>query len=164
MISGAGRLDFDGYRPFTFWRVELRSLLTKLNQTIGKRYAVSLVVNVEVFDQERKRCLPLLQTGFAGFDTDKPYQTWADSSPHRYVVDGEMQTVPHDRCPRCWEAWDFKFKHPSCQHCGATMGKEVKLLLDTDNCPFCEAGKVSVANPVCGNCGYKVDPNAVVWG
>jgi len=75
-----------------------------------------------------------------------------------------MLVVPHDRCPRCWEIWDFKFKHESCTHCGATLGEEVKLLLDTDVCPNCEEGTVSITNPECGKCGCRVDPSKVTWG
>lgn len=143
---------------------KLRVLLTELNKVIGDRYVVSLDAKVEVFDRDEQRSMPLLQTGLSGFDGEKPYQTWADSTPQRYIVDGEMSVVPHDRCPKCWEVWDFKFKHPTCEHCGATMGKEVKLLLDTDLCPFCGKGKVSLDKPVCDQCGFKVDPEAVVWG
>lgn len=143
---------------------DLRALLAKLNQVVGSRYAISLVMNVDVFDRDRERCFPLLQTGMSGFDGDKPYQTWGDSTPQRYIVGGEMLVVPHDRCPQCWEVWGFKFKNPSCAHCGAAMGKEVKLLLDTDVCPWCEEGKISMKNPICDKCGHEVDPEMVVWG
>ena len=44
------------------------------------------------------------------------------------------------------------------------MGREVKLLLDTDVCPFCEEGKVSLTAPVCDKCGQRIDPGIVVWG
>jgi hypothetical protein len=143
---------------------ELRTRLTQRGNAIGSRYAVSLDVSVGVFDREQERSLPLLQTGLAGFEKEKPYQTWGDSTPQRYVVGGQMLIVPHDRCPKCWEVWDFKFKHPTCGHCGATMGEEVKLLLDNDVCPFCEKGKVSMSMPICDQCGYHVDPDTVTWG
>jgi len=142
----------------------LRSLLTKLQEAIGSRYLVGLRLDVDVFDTEKDRCLPLLQTGMSGFGNDKPYQTWGDSTPQRYIVGGEVLVVPHDRCPQCWEGWDFKFDHPSCSHCGATLGRDVKLLLDTDVCPFCEDGKVSMSDPICSKCGHQVDPDTVVWG
>lgn len=142
----------------------VRNLLTKLNKAIGKRYAVSFDVNIEVFDREKERCLPLMQTGLSGFEDNNPYQTWGDSTPQRYVVVGEIVVVPHDRCPQCWEIWDFKFKHPACNHCGATMGNEVKLMLDNDTCPFCDKGNVSMSNPTCDQCGHTVDTNTVVWG
>ena len=43
------------------------------------------------------------------------------------------------------------------------MGREVKLLLDTDVRPFCEERKVSLTAPVCDKCGQRIDPNVVVW-
>ena len=66
--------------------------------------------------------------------------------------------------PSVTALWDFKLNHPSCSECGATMGREVKLLLDTDVCPFCEEGKVSLTVPVCAKCGQRIDPGIVVWG
>lgn len=143
---------------------KLRNLFTELDKALGSHGVASLAVNVEVFDREKEHCLPLLQTGMSGFDDDKPYQVWGDSVPQRYIVGGEMQVVLHDRCPLCWEEWDFKFKHQSCAHCGAILGKDFKLLLDRDVCPFCLKGGVSVSNPVCDRCGCKVDPQFVVWG
>jgi hypothetical protein len=66
--------------------------------------------------------------------------------------------VPHDRCPHCWQVWDFKLHNNStCQHCGLMMGDKCKLLLDTDECPSCNEGKVTVDKPVCDKCGYEVD-------
>ena len=108
-----------------------RKLLAGLNTEIGSRYAISLSVTVDVFDREKERCLPLLQTGLSGFEGDEPYHTTGDSTPQKYVADGEIQIVPHDRCPKCWGSWNFKFKNRSCRECGATLGKNVKVLLDT---------------------------------
>ena len=113
----------------------LRNLLIEMNKALGERYSIGLAVHVEMFDREKDRCLPLLQTGLAGFSEGEPYKTWADSTAHKYVTDDGVQIVPHDYCPTCWEVWDLKFQKPSCSHCGATMGNEVKILLDTDVCP-----------------------------
>ena len=141
----------------------IRSLLTKLNDAIGKRYAVSFDVNIEVFDQEKERSLPLIQTGLSGFEDGELYQTWGDSTPQQYLVGGKVVVVPHDFCPQCWNGWDFKPKHPTCGHCGATMGKDVKLIVSKNACPFCEEGTISPSNPVCDKCGSEVDPNTAVW-
>jgi Double zinc ribbon len=143
---------------------KLRKLLTELNKALGSRYLVELHLNVDVYDTEKERGLPVLQTGLAGFDEGKPFPVSNDSTPQRYIVDGEMRIVPHDRCPRCWREWDFKFQHPTCFHCGASLGKEVRILLDTDVCPNCEQGKVSMSQPRCNNCGYEVDLSRVTWG
>jgi hypothetical protein len=142
----------------------VRLTLARLSETVGSRYSVNLNMCVEVFDAERPHALPLLTTGLSTSKGEPPHKTYGDSTPQKYVVDGEMQVVPHDRCPMCYGLWDFKLDHPSCSECGATMGREVKLLLDTDVCPFCEDGKVSLSAPVCVKCGQRIDPGVVVWG
>jgi hypothetical protein len=142
----------------------LRQALLQLGQALGDRYIVSLDVSVQVCDQDGERALPLLTTGLAVSAGQEPYRTWGDSSPQRYIVDGQIQVVPHDRCPKCWEVWDFKFKNRSCSECGLTLGEDCKILLDTDVCPHCEKGKVSLSKPTCDQCGYKVDLSAVTWG
>lgn len=142
----------------------VRLLLARLSETIGPRYSVNLNVSVDVFDTERLHALPLLTTGFSTSEGKSPFRTYGDSTPQRYVVDGEIQVVPHDHCPKCYGLWDFKLKNPSCSECGATMGREVKLLLDNDICPFCEEGTVSPTVPECAKCGQRIDPGVVVWG
>ncbi len=142
----------------------VRLLLARLSEIVGSRYSVNLSVPVDVFDAERSNALPLLTLGLSISTGKPPYKTYGDSTPQKYVVNGEIQVVPHDRCPKCYGMWDFKFKNPKCSVCGATMGQEVQLLLDTDVCPWCEEGKVSLSAPVCDKCGHRIDPSAVVWG
>jgi hypothetical protein len=144
--------------------VPLRDALAALGKELGSRYSVALECTASVFDGERERGLRMLTTGLATSDEGDPYRTWGDSTAARYVVDGEIQVVPHDCCPKCWETWDFKIKKRSCQNCGATLGENVKILLDTDVCPSCEEGKVSMATPTCDKCGFEVDSELVVWG
>jgi uncharacterized protein (UPF0212 family) len=67
------------------------------------------------------------------------------------------------RC-RCRKTGCFNLNHPSRSGCGVTLGREVKRLLDTDVCPFCAEGKVSMTVPVCPKCGQRIDPAVVVWG
>ena len=143
---------------------KLRNLLMQMGKALGNRYSVTFDFRVEVFDGEKERNLPLLSMGLSAMEGREPFSVTGDSSPHRYVVEGEIQVVPHDRCPKCWGEWDFKFKFPTCEQCGASMGKEVKLLLDSDECPFCGDGTVTVSKPVCDKCGFEVDPATVVWG
>ena len=142
----------------------VRLALARLSQTVGPRYSMNLNVCVDVFDAERSGALPLLNVGLSTSKGKPPYKTYGDSTPQKYVVNGEIHVVPHDRCPKCYGMWDFKLKHPSCSECGATIGREVKLLLDTDVCPFCEEGTVSLTRPVCEKCGQQIDPGTVVWG
>ena len=142
----------------------LRLALARLSEAVGPRYSVNLNVSVDVFDAERSNPLPLLTLGLSTSKGETPFKTYGDSTPQKYVVNGEIQVVPHDRCPHCYGVWDFKLNHPSCSECGATMGQEVKLLLDTDVCPFCEEGKVSMSAPTCDKCSHRIDPGVVVWG
>jgi hypothetical protein len=143
---------------------DLRRLLEELGKTLGKGYSVSVNLIVDVFDQGRERSLPLLTTGLATSEGQEPYRTWGDSSPQRYVVEEGIRVVPHDRCPRCWKEWDFKFLQPTCPHCGTTLGKDCRVLLDTDECPNCQEGRVTVSDPRCHECGFVVEPNRVIWG
>jgi hypothetical protein len=142
----------------------LRQALNRLGEALGDRYSIALDVSVQVFDRDREQVLPMLTTGLSTSAGQEPYRTRGDSSPQRYIVDGQIQIVPHDRCPNCWEVWDFKFDNRSCPHCGTTLGEHCKVLLDADVCPYCENGKVSLSKPTCDQCGYKVDLNVVTWG
>jgi hypothetical protein len=142
----------------------LRQALEELGKVVGPRYSANLSVILDVFDREREKAMPLLNTGFSTNEDGPPFQTWGDSTPQRYVVGGEIQVVPHDHCPKCWEIWDFKFDQQTCQNCGTTLGDDCKVLLDSDVCPQCEKGKVSITQPICDKCGYKVDLTLVTWG
>lgn len=142
----------------------LRQVLEQLGKAIGPRYSANLTVTLDVFDRERKKAISLLNTGLSTTDDGPPYRTWGDASFQRYLVSGEIQIVPHDHCPKCWELWESKFEHRSCPHCGTTLGQDCKVLLDSDVCPHCEQGKVSMKKPVCDQCGFKVDLNLVAWG
>ena len=83
---------------------------------------------------------------------------------HRYVAGGEICEVPHDRCPQCWGSWDYKHERPSCPQCGIQMGSDVRLLLDSDVCPYCDRGRITSDNLTCGECGFTIDPRYVTWG
>ena len=143
---------------------DLRQSLAKLSKALGARYSVGITALLEVFDHQQERNLPLLNTGLSTTDGGEPFRTWGDSSPQRYIVDGQIQVVPHDRCPKCWNDWDFKTNNRSCPHCDTTLGGNCKILLDTDTCPHCENGKMSMSHPKCEQCGFEVDPSLVVWG
>lgn len=142
----------------------IRGMLSDLSKSLGGRYGVNLNCVLDVFDRERQVAMPLVNTGLSTTEDGGVYRTWNDSSPQRYVVDGEIRVVPHDRCPKCWGEWDFKWEHRSCPNCGATLGKDCKILLDSDMCPHCEKGKVSMDQPHCDRCGFEIDTSVVAWG
>jgi hypothetical protein len=143
---------------------QLRPELIEITKLLGDRYSLTLAVNLEIFDREREQALPVLKMGLAAAEGQEPYKATGDSTAQKYIVDGHMQIVPHDYCPRCWATWDFKLENQKCRWCGAILGKDVKILLDSDLCPHCERGKVTACSPQCGECGYEVDLNVVTWG
>jgi Zn-finger nucleic acid-binding protein len=142
----------------------LRSALAVLSKALGERYSVILDCNIAIFDNHEERTLTMLQTGLSTSNGGEPSRIWGDSSPQKYVVDGEIQVVPHDHCPKCWGTWDFKFEHRTCPECGATLGEDIRVLLDTDVCPSCEEGSVSMASPHCNKCGFEADQKTIAWG
>lgn len=93
---------------------DVRDALQRLGEALGPRYFAAMKVTVEVFESEASRTMPLLTTGCSTSDAKPPYRIWEDSSSQRYVVNGEIQVVPNDRCPKCWESWMFTFEHRSC--------------------------------------------------
>jgi hypothetical protein len=143
---------------------KLRTVLIELTKKLGDRYSFSLAVNLEIYDPEREEVLPVLKMGLAGSESVEPYKATGDSSTQKYVVDGNMQIVPNDYCPKCWGIWDFKPDNRECRTCGAILGEDVKILLDSDICPHCEKGTVTVSSPMCGDCGHEVDLSIVTWG
>ena len=142
----------------------LRQAFAALGKDVGEGCSVSLTCLVEVFDETNGRTLPLLNTGLCASGGREPYRTWGDSSPQRYLVGGRIQVVPHDRCLRCWGPWDFKWQNRRCGRCGAELGRDCKVLLDSDTCPHCEQGRVTASEPKCPGCGFEVDLSAVAWG
>ena len=147
-----------------FLSADVQRLLAEFASVVGPKKTVSINITVDLCDDEREVALPLLTTGLSGFPGKEPFRTWGDSTPQRYIVEAGIQVVPHDRCPECWETWDFKLQNPSCPHCGITMGESCQLLLDSDKCPWCDEGEVTLAKPRCDKCGFEVDRKTVVWG
>ena len=145
---------------FAALKESLRAVVASLPQT----YSVSIDVELQVFDTKRERGFSLLQTGLNAAHAADPYRTSGDSSVHRYIVDGEICQLPHDRCPHCWDIWDFKLEYPECSRCGYALGQQVRLLLDSDVCPHCERGTISSTQLSCKECGFTLNPTYVTWG
>jgi hypothetical protein len=142
----------------------LQAAIRKASAALPPTYSVAINVELLVFDVDREQSLSLLTTGVNTSQGQAPYRTTGDSSIHRYIVGGEICEVPHDRCPHCWKDWDFKLQNPTCPSCGYSLGKEVKLLLDRDICPYCERGRLSTQQLTCSECDFRIDPSYVAWG
>lgn len=138
--------------------------LEEIAKDLDERYSLSFGVQLSIFDSEREESIKFLDTAVDCIGGEHPYIASGESTLHKYVVDGEIKKVPHDYCPNCWSEWDFKIDNPECPGCGYVLGEDVKILLDTDVCPHCEDGKVTMSKPVCDNCGFKVSSDIVEWG
>jgi hypothetical protein len=143
---------------------EIREALKQASATLPADYSIALEISFRIVDDNREEALSLFTTGLETSAGNDPYPTNGDCSVHRYVVNGEICQVPHDRCPNCWGDWEFKLQNPVCQCCGFEMGNQVKLLLDSDICPHCEQGTVTMTQPMCARCGFLVDQHGVTWG
>ena len=144
--------------------VELKRAMKKALANLPQEFSIELGVELRVFDEQREKSIRLLTTGLNAHGGEEPYRVGGDSTVQRYVTDGEICQLPHDYCPHCWGLWDFKLLHPQCPECGYSLGKEVRLLLDSDVCPHCERGTVTAAKPNCEECGLQIDPSWVTWG
>jgi ribosomal protein L32 len=143
---------------------DLESKMKEICVHLKKEYSVSINFDLEVFSDKKEQTITLIKRGMACFKGDSPYLATSGSTAHRYIVDGQIVKLPHDYCPNCWGEWDFKLLHNTCPYCDYSIGKEIKLLLDTDVCPNCEDGKVSLSNPQCQKCGVKLESGMVSWG
>ncbi|MCA9417304.1 MAG: hypothetical protein KC917_13575 [Candidatus Omnitrophica bacterium] len=145
------------------WK-EVHEAMKRASSALPDNYSLSLEVALNVTDSEREESVTMLVDGYATAGDHSVYRAGGGAAEVRYVVNGEICVVPDDHCPHCWGDWMFKSEHRECPECGYELGKEVKFLLDSDQCPHCGEGKITRSNPKCSECGYEVDPNEVVWG
>ncbi len=143
---------------------EIYKEIKNVAEEFNDNSAVSVEFGVNVFNSKKKNCLQTLSLALTSATNEEPYIAYGDSTPARYLVDGRIMKVPHDHCPNCWGDWGFKFKNKVCPDCGYELGKEVKVLLDSDICPNCEEGKITIQKPECDKCGFVADKTLVHWG
>lgn len=48
-----------------------------------------------------------------------------------------------------------------CLHCGVSMGQQVNLVLDDEQCPHCVQESISISNPTCSSCEHHLSSAAV---
>lgn len=143
---------------------KLRDMLAKVSRTMPRHHSANLKCVLEIIDSQREKSLPVLTIQTGASELGEVFTASTDSSPHRYIVDGEIEVVPQDRCPKCLEEWGFKWICPDCPHCNAKLGVNCWMLLDSDTCPNCDTGTVSAHDPHCTQCGFLIDPKFVRWG
>ena len=143
---------------------EIEDGITELAQKLQERYSISLLLTLSIFDSERDNEIKIHETGINCFGKDSPHSVDGGDSYQRFVVTGNIVELPNGYCPSCWGEWDFKLFNPECPHCKIKLGVEVKLLLDTNECPHCCKGVISMNNPQCTHCDFVALPEIVSWG
>ncbi len=144
--------------------LQVTKALNKISKGLPENLSLRLDFNVEVQDCARWHAIRFLHMGMTADSGRQPFIHTSSAKLSRYLVDGEVECVPHDCCPVCWSAWESKIRSRECPNCGSRLGKQVILLLDTDTCPDCKEGKVSKQKPVCDHCGCRVAPEMAIWG
>ena len=135
---------------------ELAAAMQEVSAGLPDNFEVQLNVGLVAFEPERGTALPLTTQMICSIGGQEPYLAQADSTVQRYVVEGEICQVPHDRCPKCWDLWEAKFVHEECTHCGAKMGEDVKLLIDSDLVPIANVARSLQATPSAPNAASRL--------
>ena len=142
----------------------IKSELDQVCSKLGSGFVVSLSTEAAVSYTEIRKSLTFLRVKLGASDGEPATVYWVSTAPQKYIAHGEMQFVPDDQCPCCWNFWSMKFLGRQCATCGARLGVEVKVLLDTNECPKCREGTVKPDAPCCKQCGFEIEPNLVTWG
>ena len=144
---------------------ELKKLMTLAAQKISDGQSITFSMRFTLDDSDLAKQIPFLDMGLTCGKDETPFFFEGVSTLATYVLsDGSVQRIPHDRCPCCWDNWDFKLDSPECPSCGIQLGKGVKQMIDSDICPHCEKGKVSMQSCKCNECGYELDSEKILWG
>ena len=144
--------------------LEITKKIKEVTKAIEEAYSITVDFQVNAFDSKKEKSIRALTIGISSSGDKDPFLAYGDSTPERYLVNGNIKKVPHDFCPECWGEWGFKLKNHQCPECAIEMGKDVKILLDTDTCPNCDDGNVSLNKSKCEKCGFEVDKDMVNWG
>ena len=137
--------------------------LDSIMKKASENESLDLSIDFRIYDENRDRDISIYRGGLA-FNNESHYEVAGGDALARYISDGNIVTIPNGHCPNCWGDWNFVPSNEGCDDCGFTLGNEVKYLIDDNICPNCLEGKVSIDNPTCDKCGYKVDENIVYWG
>ncbi|EMF80929.1 hypothetical protein LEP1GSC188_3106 [Leptospira weilii serovar Topaz str. LT2116] len=142
----------------------IKDAFLKFSENLQERYSITCNLTLEIFDVEREQIIKISEVGISCNGGERPYVVRAGDSFVRYLAKGNIVEIPHSYCPVCWAEWDFKRKDQNCPKCDSKYGMEIKLLIDSNHCPQCSEGIVSLEEPYCKKCEFYADPEIVVWG
>ena len=127
----------------------VRRALQEVTAKLPEGMSLTFNCELDIFDANREQAVRLVETGLTTSGRESPHRCHGVASGQRYWVNGEICELPHEYCPVCWGSWDFKDLHRRCPSCGVSLGKEVKIMLDSDVCPHCNEGKVTADELAC---------------
>ena len=142
---------------------EVKEILSDLSKE-DSDYTPEIGFELCLTSERKENTIDILKTGISFSEESDGFRTEGSSSFSRYLLNGEIHDLPHEYCPNCWESWLYKFESLECPSCEIELGKDLKLLLDSDECPHCGEGKVTRDNPNCTSCNFFADPKYVSWG
>jgi hypothetical protein len=144
---------------------KIKELLKEATPYLPKDTSLTFDTLLQLRDNSaNKPSIVYYEMGITTAQEGEPYVAYGTSTYTTYLLNGEPVRLPSDYCPNCWGNWDFKLKNHRCSHCGISMGKEVKILLDVNLCPHCEEGTMSSKQPICNKCGCEINPDFIYWG
>jgi hypothetical protein len=141
----------------------IRDSIAELSRKLGSEQYASISLRLTISDRIQARVLPIDILTFTSDRGEEAYDATEECSPQQYRVQEVECVVPHDRCPRCWEGWTHKFQNTECPNCRLRLGTDCTVIVKDDQCPQCEDGIISTDTPVCGECGFALDPEYVEW-
>ena len=119
------RRSLNGY--FHLLKQRLREMLVRFTGSLPSELSANLSCSVTVCDSEREACLSFVNMGLGVSAAGEVFPTSGDSTAHRYVVNGQIEVVPNDVCPKCYGEWDFKFENPHCRQLDRMDGRLPRL-------------------------------------
>ncbi|WP_061245517.1 hypothetical protein [Leptospira interrogans] len=151
-LDQSGKLDF------------IKVALQKFSENLQEQYSITFNLTLDIFDATREQAIKISEVGISCNGGEQPYFVRAGDTFNRYLAKGNIVEIPHSYCPVCWAEWDFKRKNQSCSKCDSIFGTDIKLLIDSNHCPQCSDGSISLEEPYCNQCEFYADPDIVVWG
>lgn len=74
----------------------------------------------------------------------------------------KLVTITLWECDNCGRNWKMKYKNPSCPNCDHKMGKEIKLFLSRDTCPYCDNEGIRPDGLKCSKCGFEAPSDWII--
>ena len=135
-------------------RAKLREALGRLKSVSKEEVTPYVRVQIGVIRRDVRKCVVFGGIDVTHCDDGALFAVSPEPTPRTYSVDNCVITVPDYQCPKCLGEWRLNlYNDLPCPECGAEFGKDVKVVVVDDVCPFCEQRLPSNAGERC-ECGF----------